>query len=666
MKISLTLHDDMIRISPAVRLGESQFNLFLAACKSIGAKFDKKASAQTISIAQLNPTIDTMRSHGFTVAVSPRLYDKAKDTGVTSSIREAADHLSDIKKLLNRPLFPHQEVGVRFLRSKKNALLLDGTGTGKTQQAACAIPLDKPPVLIICPAVVKFVWMDELKTLRPDYANISILKGRNSFRYPLPGEIVITNYDIIPDAQRKGGRAYRLDESLGKPHTGTVLIFDEIHRAKGNKGGRSGRGGVRRARGAYTIGKDVTHASGYVWGLTGTPLMNHPGELWNICGVVGVQSEAFNDWPTYLRLFGVDPNVKKNFFGGIPWNDPSPEVAVRLERVALRRTLESVLPSMPPIRIQDIEVDIDSATATQCEKALKELAKVGVSLEAALEIVENTKDSGAGFKELARARVMLAAAKVPHALDIIEEAEESGDPMLVFCCARAPIDILKDRPGWATITGSVTGLKRKSAIDAMQAGRLKGLGITIKAGGEGITLTRAATSLFIDLEWTPASNSQAIARIRRIGQTKPQLIKRLIANHELDRRITEILDRKQALIDATVEKMTAVTELHAPSDIETVVGNAVIEEPRKIQQQEPRRGPISPVEHWAAMGMERLSSMDVDRAQVRNMQGFSAADTDQGHAYAERLKEYGLTNSEWLASVKMMMKYQSQIGMIPR
>lgn len=656
----------MIRISPTSKLGESQFNLFLAACKSCGAKYDARASAQTIGLGNINVVIDTIRAHGFTPVVSPLLFDHAKEAGVTSSIRLALDHLREIKQNIGDRLFLHQEDGVRFLNSRKSALLLDGTGTGKTAQAACSIPLDRPPVLIICPAIVKTVWQRELATWRPDLDRIAILKGRDSFRYPLPGEVVITNYDILPDAQRRDGRAYMIDEKHGRPSRDTVLIFDEIHRVKGRKGGRGGSGGVKRARGAYAIAREVNRAFGCVWGLTGTPLMNHPGELWNLCGIIGVQSEAFTDWPTYLRLFGVDPKVKKNFFGGIPWNDPLPEVALRLQRVALRRTLESVMPNMPPIRIQDIDIDIDKATEKQCDKAMQELSRIGVSLEHAMEMSLDTKDRGILFQELARARVMLAVAKVPHALEIIEEYEEEKEPLLVFCCIRAPIDILKERAGWGTITGSVVGKKRQEMIDAMQAGELLGLGITIKAGGEGITLTRASTSLFIDLEWTPAANSQAIARIRRIGQTRPQLIKRLIANHELDRKITAILDSKQALIDATIEKMTATIGMPEPSLVESVIGATAIETPRKIRPQEERRGPVSPIEHWAARGLTRLSSLDLDHAQLQNFQGFNAPDSDRGNAYAGRLKEHGLTNREWVESVKMIMKYQGQVGMMPQ
>ncbi len=86
-----------------------------------------------------------------------------------------------------------------------------------------------------------------------------------------------------------------------------------------------------------------------------------------------------------------------------------------------------------------------------------------------------------------------------------------------------------------------------------QAGKYLGLGGTIEAAGEGITLTYAAHGLFVDEEWTPALNDQAIARMLRHGQKKPVTIDVLVANHPLDQRIAEILAGKTAIIEGSVD-----------------------------------------------------------------------------------------------------------------
>jgi hypothetical protein len=87
-----------------------------------------------------------------------------------------------------------------------------------------------------------------------------------------------------------------------------------------------------------------------------------------------------------------------------------------------------------------------------------------------------------------------------------------------------------------------------------QDGKLKGLAITIGAGREGITLTRAAHSLFVDLDWSPGINCQAEDRICRIGQNadKVQII-RMVSNHSMDKHILSLLTSKMEMINAAIE-----------------------------------------------------------------------------------------------------------------
>ena len=102
-----------------------------------------------------------------------------------------------------------------------------------------------------------------------------------------------------------------------------------------------------------------------------------------------------------------------------------------------------------------------------------------------------------------------------------------------------------ERDGWATVTGSTPAEKRQSTVQAFQGGQLKGLALTIQAGGVGLTLTRASNVLFVDLDWTPAMNIQAEDRVCRIGQNANGiLIQRMVSDHPLDLHIQEILKYK--------------------------------------------------------------------------------------------------------------------------
>jgi SNF2 family DNA or RNA helicase len=72
----------------------------------------------------------------------------------------------------------------------------------------------------------------------------------------------------------------------------------------------------------------------------------------------------------------------------------------------------------------------------------------------------------------------------------------------------------------------------------------------------------------VDEEWTPGLNVQARDRVSRIGQQRPVLITRIVANHPLDERIAELNAMKQALIDASVDGAEEMTEADHPEPSE--------------------------------------------------------------------------------------------------
>jgi SNF2 family DNA or RNA helicase len=58
---------------------------------------------------------------------------------------------------------------------------------------------------------------------------------------------------------------------------------------------------------------------------------------------------------------------------------------------------------------------------------------------------------------------------------------------------------------------------------------------TIAAGGEGITLHRASTVVFMDRMWNPTRNRQAEDRLHRIGQANRVQVIDIMARDTVDR-----------------------------------------------------------------------------------------------------------------------------------
>jgi SNF2 family DNA or RNA helicase len=76
--------------------------------------------------------------------------------------------------------------------------------------------------------------------------------------------------------------------------------------------------------------------------------------------------------------------------------------------------------------------------------------------------------------------------------------------------------------------------------------------LSLKAGGTGLNLTAADYVVHLDPWWNPAVQQQATDRAHRIGQDKPVVSMRLIAEGTVEERILELQESKRALADAAI------------------------------------------------------------------------------------------------------------------
>jgi hypothetical protein len=154
-------------------------------------------------------------------------------------------------------------------------------------------------------------------------------------------------------------------------------------------------------------------------------------------------------------------------------------------------------------------------------------------------------------------------------LEYVEECEDAEVPLVVFSCHTAPVMALSEREGWEVITGATSSEARAEIVRRFQAGELRGVALTIAAGGVGLTLTRAWKALFVDLDWTPALNWQAEDRICRIGQTNNKvLIVRMVSEHILDQHVLRLMSEKIAWIQGAIENTTEFVKPRVGSGVQ--------------------------------------------------------------------------------------------------
>lgn len=100
---------------------------------------------------------------------------------------------------LKRDLFPFQKKGVSFIESRDgNALLADEMGLGKTAQALAYLQLHpkKRPVVVVCPATLKYNWENEINMWTTSNNKVEILSGSSPYKLS-KADIFIINYDVL-------------------------------------------------------------------------------------------------------------------------------------------------------------------------------------------------------------------------------------------------------------------------------------------------------------------------------------------------------------------------------------------------------------------------------------------------------------------------------------
>jgi SNF2 family DNA or RNA helicase len=76
--------------------------------------------------------------------------------------------------------------------------------------------------------------------------------------------------------------------------------------------------------------------------------------------------------------------------------------------------------------------------------------------------------------------------------------------------------------------------------------------LSLKAGGVGITLTKANHVFHFDRWWNPAVEDQATDRAWRIGQQRLVNVHKLVCEGTVEERIGVVIDDKRKLADAVV------------------------------------------------------------------------------------------------------------------
>lgn len=529
MTVTLALTaNGLVRVEPASFLGGQAHAEFEAACRRGGFYFlARPVPAHYGSPDNLLALVKSLKNSGFSPTAAPELVRHLTER--TNRLNQwKVDMAARAKGLAARDLRmkPYQVHDAHVVAQRQAILIAHEMRVGKSIVTLAAAP-DNAALVIICPKTAKLEWIRTIRQWRPDIEPVPIDKS-TSFRWPVPGEAVVVHYDALPAAPVRTSHE-------------TICIIDEVHRCKNTK--------TIVYKKTKALVRTAMLSKGKCWLTTGTPIMNKQPELWAILQLAGLGSEAFGSWPTFCRVMGGLQGI-----WGMEWGEPTPKGKELLKKVMIRRTREEVgMGSMPSY--EEIAVPVKGLVEEELNEFERVLSHHGLTLS---EVVNLTAGAAAArhidFTMIARVRSAVAGAKIPAMMRIVQQHERNKEPLVIFSSHRAPVNHLRDRPGWGVVTGEDSTKHREETIAAFKRGELLGVGLTIKACGVALDLTRSSRALFVDRDWVPANNAQAESRLAGHDQKNPVTIATLVADHPIEHRLYEILLTKQGISDDVLGK----------------------------------------------------------------------------------------------------------------
>jgi superfamily II DNA or RNA helicase len=424
-------------------------------------------------------------------------------------------------------LRPYQRLGVNWLAFLRQAglggLLADDMGLGKTLQTLCVL---QGHSLVVAPTSVLHHWADELHRFRPDL-RVSMYHGPQR-ALTATADVTLTTYAIL-----------RLDADTLAQTTWDTVVLDEAQAIKNPDS--------QVARAAYGLRANFRLA------LTGTPVENRLDELWS-------QLHFLN-----RGLLGGRQAFQERYERPIAAGQPGVAAHLRdkLKPFVLRRRKSEVAPELPPRTdvvlhcvLSDSERVVYDTVRAAILANVVALLDAGGSVLAALEALLRLRQACC-HPGLLPGHTASTSTKVTLLLERLEEAVADGHKALVFSQWTALLDRIEPHlraAGMAFTRLDGTTRDRASVVHSFQdeAGPPIML-VSLRAGGTGLNLTAADHIFLLDPWWNPAVEDQAADRAHRLGQTRPVLVYRVVAQDTVEERILALQERKRILADAAME-----------------------------------------------------------------------------------------------------------------
>ncbi len=449
----------------------------------------------------------------------------------------------------------YQKRGVAWLNYLEqlgfNGCLADDMGLGKTVQVIARLVQEREqakaeiaPTLLIAPTSVVGNWLREIKKFAPQLRAMihhggDRLQDAKEFQSACQSmDVVITSFTLA-----------RKDAKFFQSAIWQRIVLDEAQNIKNPQAAQTKA--ILKLQAQHRLA------------LTGTPVENRLLDLWSIFNFLN---------PGYL---GKENQFRRNFERPVQrYNDPIKSATLKqlVEPFILRRvkTDPTIIKDLPDKVEQKVFCHLTQEQASLYEATVKELEgslnnlddgikRKGLIL-ATLTKLKQICNHPAQFLHDGSEFGVERSHKFQRLTEMIDEVMEEGESLLIFTQFREMGDALEHHFRHSGhyntyyIHGGVNRDKREQMIAEFQNPETEPsiFVLSLKAGGVGITLTKANHVFHFDRWWNPAVEDQATDRAFRIGQKKNVFVHKFVAIGTLEERIDQMIEDKKKLAGVVV------------------------------------------------------------------------------------------------------------------
>jgi len=488
------------------------------------------------------------------------LWEELAELGVVSnqaaSWRKQVEGLLAMGKLqrteapagLDARLRPYQLDGFAWLaflaKHGLGGILADDMGLGKTIQSLALLVHAReadpaaPPFLIVAPTSVVPNWAAESRRFAPGLKVVSLTDTTARRGLPLDAAIagadaVVTSYTLL-----------RIDFDAYSALAWSGLILDEAQQAKNHQAKIYQC--VRRLAAPFKVA------------ITGTPIENNLMELWSL---LSITAPGLFPNPTKFREYYARP-IENH---GAQHAELLGQLRRRIKPLVLRRTKEQVAGDLPAKQEQVLEIELhprhrkvyQTHLQRERQKVLGLINDMNANRFTILRSLTLLRQLSLHAGLIDDAHYEMPSAKIDAVAEHLRYVAASGHRALVFSQFTGFLRLVRERLDADGIPNCYLDGRTKdraAEIGRFKEGAAPVFLISLKAGGFGLNLTEADYCFLLDPWWNPATETQAIDRTHRIGQTRNVMVYRLIAKDTIEEKVMAMKARKADLFTSVLDE----------------------------------------------------------------------------------------------------------------